>query len=104
MRRKVLSSKILSCLEIKPSCTVYNLPKRLKMSVSDEEEQEQLTEEQIKIFRQHFDNFDLKQQGAIDASDLGTVLRACGQIPTEGWLKERMKVNFTKNKMTSKKS
>ena len=60
--------------------------------MSNEEENEQLTEEQLKNFRQHFDNFDRKQEGAIQSIDLATVLRACGQIPTEGWLKERMKV------------
>ena len=63
--------------------------------MSEEEQDQPLTEEQIKLFRQHFDNFDLKQEGAIHRSDLGTVLRACGQIPTEGWLKERMKVKIT---------
>lgn len=65
---------------------------KVKGGKMGEEENEQLTEEQIKLFRQHFDNFDLHQEGAIRRSELGTVLRACGQIPTEGWLHERMKV------------
>ena len=64
----------------------------MSLSEEEEEERERLTEEQINTFRSHFETFDIKQEGAIQSSDLGTVLRACGQIPTEGWLKERMKV------------
>ncbi|CAK8678650.1 uncharacterized protein LOC143471326 [Clavelina lepadiformis] len=56
------------------------------------EESIPLSEEQLAVYKTHFDNFDLKQEGAIKATDLGTVLRACGQVPSEGWLKERMKV------------
>ena len=56
------------------------------------EDLDKLTESQIKKFREQFDNFDTKREGAIQSSVLGTVLRACGQIPTQGWLKERIKV------------
>jgi len=52
---------------------------------------EKITEEQRNIFRQKFDSFDEKRDGQIATSDLGNVLRACGQIPTEGWLNERVK-------------
>nr|XP_002125307.1 calmodulin-2/4-like [Ciona intestinalis] len=50
------------------------------------------TDAQVEQFRHHFANFDFKQEGAIATADLGSVLRACGQVPTEGWLKERRNV------------
>jgi len=55
------------------------------------------TDQQISEFRQHFKNHDFKHMGAVQREDLGNLLRACGQVPTEGWIKERMKVNFATN-------
>lgn len=60
--------------------------------MSDKIHLDDLTDSQVTEFRKHFDAFDYRKEGAILTVDLGTVLRACGQIPTEGWIKERMKV------------
>ena len=51
-----------------------------------------ISEDQRNVFREKFDSFDERRDGQIATSDLGNVLRACGQIPTEGWLNERVKV------------
>lgn len=53
---------------------------------------EELSDEQMTTFRRHFDSFDFRKEGSILTTDLGTVLRACGQVPTEAWIRERIKV------------
>lgn len=49
---------------------------------------DQLTEEQIKELRQSFAIFDKDGDDAISAKDLGTVMRALGQNPSEGELQD----------------
>ncbi|XP_039268686.2 calmodulin-like [Styela clava] len=58
----------------------------------DDLELDELTDDQLAEFKKQFDNFDFRKEGAIMTSDLGTVLRACGHVPTEAWLRERSKV------------
>lgn len=53
---------------------------------------EELSDQQMSEFRRHFDSFDFRKEGVIMTADLGTVLRACGQVPTESWIRERIKV------------
>jgi len=49
---------------------------------------EKFTEDQQKNFRETFDKYDKDGEGSIAATQLGKVLRECGQVPTEAWLKE----------------
>ncbi|XP_075591055.1 uncharacterized protein LOC142597941 [Dermatophagoides farinae] len=49
-----------------------------------------LTNEQIAEFREAFTLFDVTGTGSISTKDLGTVMRALGQCPTEAELNELM--------------
>ena len=50
-----------------------------------------LTEEQVHEFREVFEMFDNDGEGAIDAQELATVMRALGQNPTQAELEEMVK-------------
>lgn len=50
--------------------------------------QEQLTEEQIAEFKEAFNLFDREGKGVITTKDLGTIMRALGQNPTEAELQQ----------------
>ena len=54
---------------------------------------EKFTEDQQKNFRETFDKYDKDGEGSIAATQLGKVLRECGQVPTEAWLKEHKVVS-----------
>merc|ERR1711959_51594 len=52
-------------------------------TMAERTEQLQFTDEQIAKYKKNFRLFDKEQKGKIPTSEMATVLRACGQIPTE---------------------
>merc|ERR1712072_1470690 len=56
------------------------------------EEKMEFDDEQKKAFRKNFNLFDKKRTGKIPLADMGTVLRANGQNPTEARMEELMQM------------
>ncbi len=54
----------------------------------------QLTDEQVGEYREAFALFDKDDDGKISSKELGSVLRCCGQNPTQAELKVRRIFTF----------
>jgi len=75
-------------------CKLKGLSPSLLRSGKKNLEKMQLSEEQLKEFKEAFSLFDAKGNGSISEQDLGVVMRSLGQNPTEKessqWYKKLM--------------